>query len=534
MAACRTPEALLETADEEAYALLDARRDELFGSPGGFRIERPEDTLRARLLAGEAAPTEPVGLADLLAIASENSREYQTRREGLYRAALDLALERWRLSTIASAGADAGLDGTGNDANLLDFADDSASVAAGGSIGFSRLLGTGATIVGSIGASLFRIVTTGDTTQVTSDLSLSITQPLLRGAGRRITLEPLTQSERNLVYEVRAFERYRREFAVQVAQRLYGLLQQVAVLENQEANYRNLVALRERNEAVAAAGRLSQIEADQAQQNEVRSEGQLVSQRANLARTKDNLMLFLGLPVKTPLEFDRDEFSALEAIASEQQVLDEVEAIDAALEQRLEYLTTLDELTDAERKAYIARDALRVGLDVDARLSPSYDVDGGLQYDWQSTSWTTGLSLDLPWNRIPQRNSYRNALITLEVRKRAVEAETDGIVASVRDAIRVLDNARISFQLQEIAVEIAERRVESTRLNLDYGQASTRDVLESEEALREARNSRASALVSLTLARLDLLLELEALRVDGDGITFDQDLIASIEAQPKS
>ncbi len=319
---------------------------------------------------------------------------------------------------------------------------------------------------------------------------------------------------------------------MQVAQRLYGLLQQVAVLENQEANYRNLVALRERNEAVAAAGRLSQIEADQAQQNEVRSEGQLVSQRANLARTKDNLMLFLGLPVKTPLEFDRDEFSALEAIASEEQVLDEVGAIEAALEQRLEYLTTLDELTDAERKAYIARDALRIGLDVDARLSPSYDVDGGLQYDWQSTSWTAGLSLDLPWNRIPQRNSYRNALITLEVRKRAVEAETDGIVASVRDAIRVLDNARISFQLQEIAVEIAERRVESTRLNLDYGQASTRDVLESEEALREARNSRASALVSLTLARLDLFLELEALRVDAEGITFDQDLIASIEAQP--
>ncbi|MBL6722220.1 MAG: TolC family protein, partial [Planctomycetes bacterium] len=401
----------------------------------------------------------------------------------------------------------------------------------GGSVGLSRLLGTGASIVGSIGASLFRVVTTGDTTQVSSDLSLAITQPLLRGAGKRITLEPLTQAERNLVYQVRAFERYRREFSVQVAQRLYGLLQQMAVLENQEANYRNLVALRERNEAVAAAGRLSQIEADQAQQNEVRSEGQLVSQRANLARTRDNLMLFLGLPVKTDLVFDREEFRALEAVAGEQQAFDEVRAIDLALEQRLDFMTTLDELTDAERKAYIARDSLRVGLDVDARIAPSYDVDGGLQYDWQSTSWSAGLSLDLPWNRIPQRNGYRNSLITLEVRKRSVEAASDGIVASVRDVIRVLENARISFQLAEIAVEIAERRVESTRLNLDYGRASTRDVLESEEALREARNSGASALVSLTLARLDLLLELEALRVDDEGITYDQDLLASVEAK---
>ena len=170
---------------------------------------------------------------------------------------------------------------------------------------------------------------------------------------------------------------------------------------------------------------------------------------------------------------------------------------------------------------------------MDARLSPSYDVDSGLQYDWQSTSWTVGLSLDLPWNRIPQRNSYRNALITLEVRKRAVEAETDGIVASVRDAIRVLDNARISFQLQEIAVEIAERRVESTRLNLDYGQASTRDVLESEEGPpggpQQPRlgprqpHPRAS--------RPPPRAGGPAGRRRGDH-PFDQDLIASIEAQP--
>ena len=112
-----------------------------------------------------------------------------------------------------------------------------------------------------------------------------------------------------------------------------------------------------------------------------------------------------------------------------------------------------------------------------------------------------------------------------------MEAASDGIVASVRDVIRVLENARISFQLAEIAVEIAERRVESTRLNLDYGRASTRDVPASEEGLREARNSGACARVSLTLAPLDLLLELEALRVDDEGITYDQDLLASVEAK---
>ena len=57
-----------------------------------------------------------------------------------------------------------------------------------------------------------------------NDLQLSITQPLLRDGGRLVTREPLTQAERNLVYEVRAYERFRRTFALQVANEVYDVL----------------------------------------------------------------------------------------------------------------------------------------------------------------------------------------------------------------------------------------------------------------------------------------------------------------------
>ena len=46
-----------------------------------------------------------------------------------------------------------------------------------------------------------------------ADVRFSVTQPLLRGSGSRIVYEPLTQAERDLIYEVRSFERYRRSFA---------------------------------------------------------------------------------------------------------------------------------------------------------------------------------------------------------------------------------------------------------------------------------------------------------------------------------
>ena len=49
---------------------------------------------------------------------------------------------------------------------------------------------------------------------VQSFLPLTLVQPFLRGGGRAVTLEPLTQAERNLVYQIRAFAKFRQEFIV--------------------------------------------------------------------------------------------------------------------------------------------------------------------------------------------------------------------------------------------------------------------------------------------------------------------------------
>ena len=47
-------------------------------------------------------------------------------------------------------------------------------------------------------------------------MPLSIVQPFLRGGGRAVTLENLTLAERNLLYEIRSFARFRQEFFVAV------------------------------------------------------------------------------------------------------------------------------------------------------------------------------------------------------------------------------------------------------------------------------------------------------------------------------
>ena len=57
---------------------------------------------------------------------------------------------------------------------------------------------------------------------VQSSLPLTFVQPFLRGGGRAVILENLTLAERTLLYQVRAFAKFRQEFIVTVLDRRSG------------------------------------------------------------------------------------------------------------------------------------------------------------------------------------------------------------------------------------------------------------------------------------------------------------------------
>ena len=71
----------------------------------------------------------------------------------------------------------------------------------------SRVRSWIATMSGGPAPNIYNLGNNPSTT--VSTLSLDVIQPLLRGAGWAVTLEPLTQAERNLLYAVRDFARFR-------------------------------------------------------------------------------------------------------------------------------------------------------------------------------------------------------------------------------------------------------------------------------------------------------------------------------------
>ncbi len=517
--ACMSAEDYVREADEEVYALIEARRSQLIAGPDAFRIDPDPDSLRQRLLRGEVQGTQTLSLVEALEIAAENSRDFQDQKESLYLAALDLTLEQWRFQNQYGGGGTANLDGDGNGAE---------NASADSSFSLSRLLGTGAQIVGDIGTSLFRVVSTGDGWDVVSDLGISVTQPLLRGAGEAIVREPLTQAERDLLYQVRAFERFRRTFAVDVVRRYLGILLSMENLKNERLNHESLATLRRRNEAFAEAGQETDIEVDRARQDELRSANRILELEAQIQGQLDEFKVFLGLPVEAQIEVDPGELDRMIEIFEESEVLeslDEQAVLDLAYAHRLDYLTTVDRIVDAERRIRVAEDALEAGLDFSASVNLTSAEGRPLEFRSDAMPWSAGFSLDLPIDQLPERNTLRRALIDYQAALRQVEEQSDRIRSTLRDRIRNLYALRRGYELQETAVRLAERRVESARLNLEAGRAETFDVLQAQESLVASQNALKQDLVDYALARLDLYLELELLEVDESGIRVDTEAL---------
>jgi outer membrane protein TolC len=446
---------------------------------------------------------------DCLRVAAENSRDWQDQREQLYRVALALTLQRWNFSAQESATMEAFQQGVGDEVQREGILSN---------FGLTKLLGIGTRITANAGLDVIRALATGDGWDALSSLSLNITQPILRGFGRDIVMEPLTQAERNVLYQARAYERFRRTFAVDIAQSYFRVLEQLDRLRNEEANFENLTILRERNEALANAGRLTDIQVDQARQDELSAEDRVVAARRDLAASLDALKFDLGLPIDVDLVLEESGLRSLEAWPALAEDLPEDLVLAIGLERRLDHATFVDRVDDAARGAKVAADSLRTGLDFAGSAVIVSDPDDPGSLDADDIVWDYGVLLDLPIDRIPERNAYRAALIELAASRRDAEASADRVVAELRDSLRRLEAARASYAIQSGSVVLAERRVESAALNLDAGRASTRDVLEAQESLLSAQNTLAAALTDTILAGLFLYRDMELIEVSDAGV----------------
>ncbi len=513
------------SADKEVYDLLRRARRAALGAEDDFSIEResfdplaglphkdqpliPDPTAFPDLDA--MIPSDPpaiISLASGLEIAVRNSREYQDRKEDVYLQVLGLTLERHNWSFQFSALLSGGWQKAGEQESWAGDAD----------FGITKMLETGGRITLGLSTQVVQFMVGDRDHDAMSRMTLAFVQPLWRGAGKRVAQENLRQAERDVIYSIRSFARFHKTFTVRTASSYYSVLRQRDTVLNEWNNYQRLVLATERVANLAKAGRVPELQVDQARQDELRARDRFVRSVQEYRRSLDQFKIDLGLRTDANVDVDTAELERLAATGLIHPTLDADAAVNQALTLRLDLLSAEDRIADAGRKVEVAANGL--GPDVDLVASAGIGTEGTsrpVAFRFEEGSYSAGIEADLPLDRKAERNTYRRALINLERARRDGVDLTDTIRLQVRQAWRKLQEAKESHEIQRVSVELAQRRVESTTLLQQAGRASTRDILEAQAALLEAQNGLTRALVDHTLARLELWRDIGTLVLTPD------------------
>jgi len=517
-----SPEHYKAEADKEVYQIIDGKWKDDFGQKANYRISdvvpSPNDIQVDKVVPASRV----ISLAEAVGTATGRNREYQQQKEQLYLTALDLTLARHRFARQWFGTIDASF--------LRDSQDRSVSYNA--STGFNQLLADGAMVSASIALDWAQFLTGDPRTTMRSFLSAQVTQPLLRGSGRKIVQENLTQAERNALYQIRSFNRYRQSFVVSTIDAYYRVLQRKDEVTNAENDYKSRVDSRERVAMEAQAGRKPPFEVDQAKQSELTARDNLLRSQQRYEFQLDDFKIMLSLPTDAEVVLDQNELDVLRETGVTDPNYTREAAVETALAQRLDLANSRDAVDDAERKVVVAADNL--GAELNLIGSANVISPGTTEYrrlEFQRGTYTLGLEADLPFERKAERNAYRESVITLTQRQREHENYVDQVKLGVRDAYRTLREEAESYRTQQISLDLAKERVQSTTMLLQAGRVTTRDWLDSQDALLRAQNSLTAALVAHAVTKLSFFRDIGILQVRPDGMCEQWELSQPPDAQ---
>lgn len=476
------------------------------------RSKPPEGQARSADDTPPLSEAIELDLPSLLAYSIKQAPEYRSEKERLFLATLSLIIERhlWGPRFFNTLSADlTGTPESGDYDTALDIVNDftvSQRLPYGGTASVSALVNYTNLLQQS------STNTSPDELQ-SSGINASINLPLLRGAGQ-VAREDLIQAERDLIYAVREFERFRREFFVDISNTYFSLLRQQRRILNQELQIEGLERLAEEQAKLLEAGRIPGFEAADAEAQVLFGQSDLASVLDSYASALDSLKLRIGMPVTQPIEIMPAE------IEVPSPALDPAESIKIGQSVRLDLQTTADQVDDARRSVKIARNELKGDLDlnagVDLNSDSNRDIDG-VDLELGDSDFNVGLEYSVPLDRKIEFAQYRSSLVDLERSERDYRLARDRVALDIRDASREIERATLTLDLQGRNVLLAERRLENVKILRRRGEVPPRRLIEAEEDLLDARNERDEALADLQTSVLNYLLQTGQMRIDAQG-----------------
>ncbi|MFH1029121.1 MAG: TolC family protein [Pseudomonadota bacterium] len=344
--------------------------------------------------------------------------------------------------------------------------------------------------------------------EYSSSLKLSVGQPLLKGAGRRVTETKIALAAIQKDIDYGKFEQRLMELlgiTIQVYWKLYGA-QQVY------GSWLNSIKIAEQSlgdiEQRVLAGKMPETELLEAQNGIHQRRTELYAARSKVVEAQSQLFSLLNFAEPRGPTFQL--LAADDPRGRPSSFADVRHYVRSALEKWPEYQNVKRQVEKERTQVEYASNQALPQLDLVGTVGPSSldrDYEGSYRYlaDDKYLSWSVGLKFSMPFL---EGGQARSALAMAKLRLRQAEEERDGLEKSLINSIySKIDAARsLQEQLRELekGLEIRARLLAIEQDRLKAGRVGQKALLAQEEEYVNFQRKLLNCLVSFKTAEAAL------------------------------
>jgi len=354
------------------------------------------------------------------------------------------------------------------------------------------------------------------------ELTLSLSQPLLKGLGKRVTERGITTADDAMELSLADWNQKALDTAAEARNRYLTLVKAGESLATRNASLAVARRVHEENQARVKAGVLAAFELHDSELGVLQREKDLLDAELAERDAADQLRLSLHLPAGT-------EIALYGTAWTDVPDPPEAEALEVALRRRPDLSKARTALRTAEFNEGISRNLALPSLSLEgsagvAGIAPDYgdafdDMKAG-----RNPNWAVGLRFSVPLGNSAARADVAAARLRASQARAGVAVLEESAGLEIRTALRALETRRKQEEVSVKGVSVAEVRLASFLKRGKLGLSTTKDVLDAEANLTQARETLSAARADFQSALTSLwkstgeLLDRHGVRVDGNTI----------------
>lgn len=313
---------------------------------------------------------------------------------------------------------------------------------------------------------------------------VSLSQPLLRGAGLAVNMAPVRiarlQEEINRL-QLEATVAGTVSAVITSYRALIQAQEQVRLAEEALARTRILL---ETNQALIAAGRMAASDIVQTESGVANQEVAVLQARQQVVSAQLGLLQLLALASRTNVV-------AVDPVAASRVEVDLDSAMATAFSSRIDLLAQRTSLEQMRQSLIVARNQRL--WDVSLEASATRD-DGPRFLDrFNETDTRVGLRLNIPIGDLSRRQSWLAADTNMQTAELAFEEMKQSVESQVLDAVQSVEASWLQVEAARRARALSEQALEIGQERLRFGRASNFEVLSLQADLRAADAQQLSA-----------------------------------------